>query len=97
MEKKPTSTLANISKSQLKNLNKVYQVEPIRDENRIDEIISIFIGGNLSSIKSILESNQIINFKDSIGQTLIQLIMVNTIIHNGTTYVLFLKESFLMF
>ena len=77
MEKKPTSTLANISKSQLKNLNKVYQVEPIRDENRIDEIISIFIGGNLSSIKSILESNQIINFKDSIGQTLIHAILRN--------------------
>lgn len=77
MEKKPTSTQAGISKQQLKNLNRPYVAEPIKDESRVNELMSIFRTGELDKIKSVLESNDILNFKDSIGQTLIHAMLNN--------------------
>ena len=43
MEKKPTSTYTGINKQVLKSLNRPYVAEPIKDENRVNELMSIFI------------------------------------------------------
>ena len=77
MEKKPTTTYSGISKSVLKTLNKNYLSEPLKDENRISEIMSEFITGELDTINSRLESNDILNFKDQTNQTLIHAILRN--------------------
>ena len=77
MEKKPTSTYTGINKQVLKSLNRPYVAEPIKDENRVNELMSIFIVGEIDKINSILESNTILNFKDSTGQTLIHSILKN--------------------
>jgi len=77
MEKKPTSTLTGLSKQALKSLNRAYVVEPVKDLNRINELMSNFIGGEIEKIKTILNSDEILNFKDSIGQTLIHAILKN--------------------
>ena len=77
MDKKSTNTYSGISKSVLKSLNKNYIPETIKDENRISEIISEFITGELNTINSILNSNQILNFKDQTNQTLIHAILRN--------------------
>ena len=77
MDKKSTNTYSGISKSVLKSLNKNYIPETIKDENRISEIISEFVTGELNTINSILNSNQILNFKDQTNQTLIHAILRN--------------------
>jgi hypothetical protein len=78
MEKKTLNTYGGISKSVLERLNKNFQVEPVKDLNRIDEIMSIFIQGEPNTIESILnDSNQILNFKDQTSQTLIHAIIRN--------------------
>lgn len=77
MEKKQTNTYSGISKSVLKNLNRNFVSEPLKDENRISEIMSEFIGGELNTIYSILNSNEILNFKDQSNQTLIHAILRN--------------------
>lgn len=78
MEKKISNTYGGISKSVLDRLNRNYQYEPIKDLNRIDEIMSVFIQGELNSIESILnDPNQILNFKDRSNQTLIHAIIRN--------------------
>lgn len=66
-----------MNKSLLKNLNKTYIANPIKNTNQIDELMSKFIGGELETIKSVLESNFILNFKDSNGETLIHAILKN--------------------
>ena len=63
MEKKPSN--APISKSVLKTLNKNYVSEPLKDEIRINELMSYFIQGEMDKINSILETNDFFNFKDS--------------------------------
>ena len=75
MDKKSSNT--GISKSLLKSLNRSYVSEPIKDENKITDIMSKFLNGELDTINSIIESNEILNFKDSIGQTLIHAIIRN--------------------
>lgn len=77
MDKKITNTFQGVSKSALKSLNRNFEANLVKDENRIDEIMSIFIGGELSSILSILNSGQILNFKDQTNQTLIHAILRN--------------------
>jgi hypothetical protein len=77
MEKKPTNTYGGISKSMLKSLNRNYLAEPEKDLNRINEIMSVFIEGELSSIETILNSGEILNFKDQTNQTLIHAILKN--------------------
>ncbi len=63
MEKKLTNTYAGLNKSVLERLNRNFQAEPIKDLNRISEIMSIFIEGDLKSIDSVLSSSEILNFK----------------------------------
>lgn len=75
MDKK--SSYTGISKSQLRSLNRSYISEPIKDENRIIDLISKFINGELDTIKEVLESNDTLNFKDSTGQTLVHAIIRN--------------------
>ena len=75
MDKKSNNT--GISKSILKSLNRSYVSEPIKDENKIVDIMSKFLNGELDTINSIIESNEILNFKDSTGQTLIHAIIKN--------------------
>ena len=75
MDKKSSNT--GISKSLLRSLNRSYISEPIKDTNKIDELMSKFYGGELDTIKSVLESNEILNFKNSTGQTLIHAILRN--------------------
>ena len=75
MDKK--SNNAGINKSMLRSLNKNYISEPIKDENKIVEIMSKFLNGEFDTIMSILESNEILNFKDSTGQTLVHAIIRN--------------------
>jgi len=75
MDKK--SSYTGISKSQLRSLNKNYVGEFIKDDNKIIELISVFIQGELESINLVLESNEILNFKDSTGETLIHAILKN--------------------
>lgn len=77
MEKKPTNTYTGLNKSVLERLNRNFQAEPVKDLNRINEIMSIFIEGELSSIDSILSSGEILNFKDQTNQTLIHAIIRN--------------------
>jgi len=77
MEKKQTNTYSGISKSVLKTLNKNYVSELLKDENRISEIISEFITGELDTINSRLNSGEILNFKDQSNQTLIHAILRN--------------------
>lgn len=77
MEKKPINTYQMISKSALKNLNKNFEAPIIKDENRIDEIMSEFMTGELNTIYSKLNSNEILNFKDQTNQTLIHAILRN--------------------
>lgn len=77
MEKKQTNTYGGISKSMLRTLNRNYLTEPEKDLNRINEIMSIFIEGELSSIETILNSGEILNFKDQTNQTLIHAILKN--------------------
>jgi len=77
MDKKSTNTYSGISKSVLKSFNRNYVPETIKDENRISEIISEFVTGELNTINSILNSNQILNFKDQTNQTLIHAILRN--------------------
>lgn len=77
MEKKPTSTLSGVSKQVIKSLNRAYVVEPIKDLNRINELMSDFISGEIDKIENILNSDEMLNFKDSIGQTLIHAILKN--------------------
>ena len=77
MEKKLTNTYSGLNKSVLERLNKNFQTEPIKDLNRINEIISIFIEGDLKSINTILDSSEILNFKDQTNQTLIHAIIRN--------------------
>jgi hypothetical protein len=77
MDKKSTNTYSGISKPVLKSLNRNYIPEIIKDENRISEIISEFVTGELNTIDSILNSNQILNFKDQSNQTLIHAILRN--------------------
>lgn len=78
MEKKSSNTYGGISKSVLDRLNRNFQAEPVKDFNRIDEIMSIFIQGESNSIDSILnESNHMLNFKDQTNQTLIHAIIKN--------------------
>jgi len=77
MDKKSTNTYSGISKSVLKSLNKNYIPETLKDENRISEIISEFVTGELNTINSILNSNHILNFKDQSNQTLIHAILRN--------------------
>ena len=76
MEKKPVNN-TGINKSLLRSLNRAYTPEPFKDENRISELTSIFSEGELDSIRSTLESNYILNFKDSEGHTLIHSIIKN--------------------
>ena len=76
MEKKP-NTYSGISKSVLKTLNRNFYTEPLKDENRISEIMSEFITGELDTINSILSSNEILNFKDQTNQTLVLAILRN--------------------
>lgn len=61
----------------LKSLNKNYLAEPEKDLNRINERMSVFIEGELSSIENILNSGEILNFKDQTNQTLIHAILRN--------------------
>ena len=75
MEKKPSNI--GISKSLLKSLNRVYVPEFTRDENKIDELMSNFLSGELETINEILDSNKILNFKDSNGNTLVHAIIRN--------------------
>jgi hypothetical protein len=75
MDKKSSNT--GISKSLLRSLNRSYVSEPIKDENKIAETMSKFLTGELDTIKSTIESNEILNFKDSTGQTLIHAIIRN--------------------
>jgi len=75
MDKKSTNT--GVNKSLLKSLNRSYISEPIKDENKILELMSKFISGELDTINTILGSNEILNFKDSSGQTLIHAIIRN--------------------
>jgi hypothetical protein len=77
MEKKTTNTYNGISKSVLKSLNKNFISEPLKDENRISEIISEFITGELNTINLRLNSGEILNFKDQTNQTLIHAILRN--------------------
>jgi len=78
MEKKTSNTYGGISKSVLDRLNRNFQAEPVKDLNRIDEIMSIFIQGETNSIDTILnDSNQMLNFKDQTNQTLIHAILRN--------------------
>lgn len=78
MEKKTSNTYGGISKSVLDRLNRNFQAEPVKDMNRIDEIMSVFIQGEANSIDSILnDSNQMLNFKDQLNQTLIHAIIKN--------------------
>jgi hypothetical protein len=75
MDKKSSNT--GISKSLLRSLNRSYVSEPIRDENKITELISKFINGDIDTIMSVFESNETLNFKDSTGQTLVHAIIRN--------------------
>lgn len=76
MEKK-TNTYDRIPKSALKNLNRNFLADPIRDENTIDSIMSEFINGDLETINSRLNSTEILKFKDQNHQTLIHAILRN--------------------
>ena len=75
MDKKSSNT--GISKSLLKSLNRPYIGEPVKDDNKISELMSKFINGELDTINNILESNEILNFKNSTGETLIHAIIKN--------------------
>lgn len=77
MDKKPSNTYSGVSKSLLKSLNRSYYAEPVKDYNRIDEIMSEFIQGELNTIENILNSKEILNFKDQTNQTLIHAILKN--------------------
>ena len=77
MEKKSTNTYSGISKTALRTLNRNFLAEPIKDENRISELISEFVTGELNTIYSIINSNEILNFKDQTNQTLIHAILRN--------------------
>ena len=77
MDKKTSNPSTGISKTVLRSLNKSYVKDQVEDENRIFELISIFIQGELDKIKEILESNELLNFKDPTGQTLIHAIIRN--------------------
>jgi hypothetical protein len=74
MEKKPPNT----GKPFIKNLNKNYDPELLKDENRISEIMSEFIQGELEKINLKLQSNEVLNFRDQLtNQTLIHAILRN--------------------
>lgn len=75
MEKK--SGKPPISNAILKTLNKNYVSEPIQDESRNEELMSFFIQGEMDKINSILATNELFNFKDSKGSTLIHEILKN--------------------
>jgi len=78
MDKKQSNIPASsISKNVLRTLNKNFYYEQQKDENRISEIISEFISGEMDTINSILNSNEILNFKDQTNQTLIHAILRN--------------------
>lgn len=74
MEKKSTG---GISKSLLKSLNRTYVGEYVKDENRTVELLAIFLQGEYDKINQIINSNQVLNFKDSKGNTLIHCIIKN--------------------
>ena len=75
MDKKKSQL--GISKTLLKTLNNNYFVEPQKDENRISEVMSEFIQGELDTIESRLNSGEILNFKDQTNQTLNHAILKN--------------------
>ena len=77
MDKKIANTYMGLNKSVLDRLNKNFFAEPIKDLNRIDELMSIFIQGEPDTIDLKLNSNEILNFKDQTNQTLIHAILRN--------------------
>jgi hypothetical protein len=77
MDKKKPVPYTGISKTLLKTLNNNYYVEPLKDENRISEIMSQFILGEFDTIETILNSGEILNFKDQTNQTLNHVILKN--------------------
>lgn len=77
MDKKITNTYQTIPKSALKNLNRNFESNLVIDDNKIDELMSEFITGELETIYSIINSGQILNFKNQSNQTLIHAILRN--------------------
>lgn len=78
MDKKPINTyIKNKTALERQRPNRNFHAEPIKDFNHVDEIISVFITGDLKSINSIVDSTEILNFKDKNNQTLIHAIIRN--------------------
>ena len=75
--KLPNTYLKNKTSILNQNINRAFQAEPIKDLNRIDEIMSEFIQGELYTIEKRLNSGEILNFKDQNNQTLIHAIIRN--------------------
>ena len=60
-----------------KNINRNYITESKIDQSHIDGIYSIFSSGEYNDIIEVLNGNQILNFRNSNGSTLIHAILIN--------------------
>lgn len=74
--------------SAAKNFNANYIAEPILDYDKIDTIYSNFSSGEYEDIINIIQSNEILNFRNTKGETLIHAILRNPSSSLGETNIL---------
>jgi hypothetical protein len=74
--------------SAAKNYNANYIAEPIVDNDKIDTIYSNFSSGEYEDIIKIIQGNEILNFRNTKGETLIHAILRNPSSSLGETNIL---------